>query len=184
MFIYVIRAHDTRHKVGIAVAPERRLKELQTGSGDVLSIVVKRDVGKYLAARVERAAHLALAKFRLAGEWFSVSAEEASDAVEAAIRQYMTTPDLPMAQPKKSPTCLRIPPDVIEGVTEWASAKGVARNAAYVHLLRLGLQAVSAGSPPPRTEPAAKIPPKPKAATAEPKPRAFVSRLKGEWKAP
>lgn len=48
---------------------------------------------------------------------------------------------IPMAQPKTPPLSFRPPADVLEAVDLWAGKRGLARNAALIALLRLGLDA-------------------------------------------
>ena len=77
-----------------------------------------------------------------------------------------------MPKPKPSPISLRLPPDVLAGVDAWAEKAGSNRSAALVALVRKSLGLADAKA-------AAKVVQAPAAA-----PRPFVSRLKGQWKAP
>lgn len=46
-----------------------------------------------------------------------------------------------MVQPKKPPVSLRVPDALKVAVEQWAAARGVPRNAAYVELIQRGLKA-------------------------------------------
>jgi len=77
-----------------------------------------------------------------------------------------------MPNPKSPPISLRLPPAVMVEVDAWAEKAGTNRHAALVALIGKGLGLADAKA-------AAKVVQTPAAA-----PRPFVSRLKGQWKAP
>jgi predicted GIY-YIG superfamily endonuclease len=85
-FVYVIGTATGPLKIGIANDPRSRLASIQSGS------YVKLLVQYFIAAlpsdalRIERAAHKALSKHRLSGEWFNVSCETAKAAILKAAR--------------------------------------------------------------------------------------------------
>lgn len=72
--VYVISSGDAV-KIGISNNPEKRLQSLQTSNPNKLSLEACFDAED--AQMVEWKSHLALRANRLAGEWFSVSAERA-----------------------------------------------------------------------------------------------------------
>src|SRR6185503_4362187 len=78
--IYVMTA-GTRHvKVGVSIDVEERVKAVQTGCPFKVQIArqwVSRD-----AYKIERLAHMALAKYRKAGEWFDVPSKAAIEIVD------------------------------------------------------------------------------------------------------
>ncbi len=82
--VYVFEASDGTVKVGHSRAPERRVTQV---SREKLRLAY---VSELLveAERVERLAHrlLAMAGKRLRGEWFSVSAHEAIEAIDRSLR--------------------------------------------------------------------------------------------------
>jgi hypothetical protein len=79
---------------------------------------------------------------------------------------------------KTPPISVRLGAERLSRLDTFAAEHKLSRHLALLTLLDEGHRSLTRAKEPP------KIPPKPKAATAEPKPRAFVSRLKGEWKAP
>jgi hypothetical protein len=82
--LYVIAAADAV-KIGWAFAPERRLRELQTGHHQELTLTYSASARHPGAA--ERWAHKLLREHWLRGEWFAVPVERARWAVDEAIRQ-------------------------------------------------------------------------------------------------
>lgn len=85
-FVYLMeRVGSEVVKVGISRAPEERLRAMQTGHPDRLSIVRTWFLGFREARTVESIVHRVLADHRLAGEWFSVSAEQAEAEIETVI---------------------------------------------------------------------------------------------------
>ena len=83
-FVYVIqRAGDRRLKVGSSIKPQSRLKALQTGSPDRLSVAYSLQVAGR-PADVERDAHAILSAYRVMGDWFAVPLEVAVGAINVA----------------------------------------------------------------------------------------------------
>jgi hypothetical protein len=82
--VYVIQAGDDGPcKVGRSANPEKRIKELQTGSADRLVLVAFFICPIWLVAKtLEASVHVALAPFRLVGEWFRVTPEDACQMIE------------------------------------------------------------------------------------------------------
>lgn len=64
-------------KIGVSTNPKNRLMGIQTGYHSKLVIVKTWKLHPENAYRIERLAHAALDKYRLCGEWFSCSHEEA-----------------------------------------------------------------------------------------------------------
>jgi hypothetical protein len=84
-FAYVIRKTVSGHvKVGVAADPRERLRDLQTGSSELLELVYACAVKSNDANRVEKAAHDILRNKRLIGEWFDYTPEIAVAAIAAA----------------------------------------------------------------------------------------------------
>lgn len=69
-YLYVIMA-DNAAKIGRAVDPHQRLRELQTGHPAPLTLVAAAPAH----AALERAAHLRFAHLKMAGEWFRIEAD-------------------------------------------------------------------------------------------------------------
>lgn len=84
-WVYVIGSDDGPMKIGIATDPQSRLVEIQVGHPFKLKVL--HSWRHEAAAKVELAAHKLLRGKRLQGEWFSVTQEEASAAVERAIKR-------------------------------------------------------------------------------------------------
>lgn len=79
--VYVIGAAGFAVKIGIATDPERRLKEIQTGSPERLRIYAFVELASGLARAVERECHAQLDHLRKNGEWFDIEWREAVDLV-------------------------------------------------------------------------------------------------------
>lgn len=72
-------------KIGIGGKPSRRRREVQTGNPNRIVLYKIWQVPN--ARAVERAAHKLLADYRMEGEWFGVSPEDAVTAVQVVIGQ-------------------------------------------------------------------------------------------------
>lgn len=75
-----------------------------------------------------------------------------------------------MVQPKTPPVSLRIPTATREAVEQYAEARGISRNAAYVELLGMGLDRAPGALAKPKAPKPAAAPP----ATTEAQPSRFV----------
>lgn len=86
--LYLI-SDNSRLKIGWSKHPERRLKQLQTGSGSTLKIVFKADVPKYMEKRV----HHILRRFktRPRNEWFELSGIEIDELVDKILPQIISS---------------------------------------------------------------------------------------------
>jgi metal-responsive CopG/Arc/MetJ family transcriptional regulator len=83
--IYVVKSEPGPVKIGIATKPRNRFSELQTASHLPLSLEYIGECPEAAAAeRIEARAHAILRSQHCRGEWFSVSAEEAVEAVMQA----------------------------------------------------------------------------------------------------
>lgn len=87
-----------------------------------------------------------------------------------------------MVQPKTPPISIRPSAALLAEIKAWATDHGLNQHAAILALLALGVRGpvIAEPEPEPETKPATTKEPK---AAAKPSKR-FVSRLKGEWKAP
>jgi T5orf172 domain len=84
-FVYVIRKSISGHvKVGIGSDPRERLRDLQTGSSELLELVYACAVKSNDANRVEKTAHDIMRQKQLVGEWFDYTPEIAVAAIAAA----------------------------------------------------------------------------------------------------
>lgn len=93
-YVYVIHALGTsRVKIGYSADPEKRLRELQTGSPFELRLLAKWPG----SLDSELSAHRAFADHRCVGEWFEVDVQGIVPLVEASLHL-----DLPNADGKLS----------------------------------------------------------------------------------
>jgi hypothetical protein len=77
--VYLIRGNDSNYKIGIAKNPKQRLKQLQTGNSDKLTLV--ETYQSEHASKIERALHNWYGFARNEGEWFDLSITVESDFV-------------------------------------------------------------------------------------------------------
>jgi hypothetical protein len=90
--IYVMAVKDSI-KIGISHNPQRRREELQIAAmQDVRLVWTAQRMPRFLARKVEVAAHARLEKFCVGGEWFSVSALVAIDVVRAEMELHGLIP--------------------------------------------------------------------------------------------
>jgi|SRR5690349_23447382 len=103
--VYVIQAdEDGPVKIGVSSNPERRLAQLQTGNPARLVLVAVFLCTTWLIARtLEAAVHLALAPFRLAGEWFRVSPTKACSTIEEQAARLGYAKDVVRRPRKRNP---------------------------------------------------------------------------------
>lgn len=94
-YVYVIGSSGGPCKVGYSVDTERRLRDLQRPRTQRITVFGKWPIGHAAALSVERYAHWLLREKQISGEWFDVTAEEAADAVSAAIHEGVD-PDYPL----------------------------------------------------------------------------------------
>lgn len=77
-FLYVIAASETGPvKLGLSVHPEKRVRQLQTGSALPLKIFHTEEIDDALVKPAESALHRLLSYRRLKGEWFDLTVEQA-----------------------------------------------------------------------------------------------------------
>lgn len=77
-FLYVIAAKkEGPVKLGLSQDPQRRVRQLQTGSAELLTIHHTEEVSDARVKIAEGALHRMLGHKRLKGEWFNMSVEEA-----------------------------------------------------------------------------------------------------------
>jgi predicted GIY-YIG superfamily endonuclease len=77
-FLYVIAAHkEGPVKLGLSMDPQRRVRQLQTGSAEALFIHHVEEVSDGRVKIAEKALHQMLGHKRLKGEWFNISVEDA-----------------------------------------------------------------------------------------------------------
>jgi len=73
-YLYVIKSGDSAYKVGISGDPITRLKQLQTGNHNRLSLMLQQPFKtKAEAQRMEAKIHAKIRAYNSAGEWFKIS---------------------------------------------------------------------------------------------------------------
>jgi hypothetical protein len=88
-YLYIIAANDQGPvKLGVSDNPGRRLKQLQTGHPQVLSIFHQEQVNAELAYFLERNLHKDIAHKRVRGEWFELSVKEAALHIQFTLIHY------------------------------------------------------------------------------------------------
>ncbi len=90
-YVYVIARTDRRGrpvgptKIGITKDPRQRLRTLQTANPRPL--VLCKTFRVLRAAELEREVHRRLSRFRMKGEWFALSPEQAVTAIHRVIKR-------------------------------------------------------------------------------------------------
>lgn len=84
-YLYVIGNDTNRQKIGISKDVDKRLKNLQTGNPDKLTIHYKIECPTIKhTLKLEKKIHSELSYKRLSGEWFNMTVEEAVNYLEFA----------------------------------------------------------------------------------------------------
>lgn len=78
--VYLIRGNDGRYKIGIAKNPKERIRQLQTGNSDALTLIETYQSEN--ARQIESALHCRYAHVRNVGEWFDLSVTEEFNFVQ------------------------------------------------------------------------------------------------------
>lgn len=87
-FLYIISASEAGPvKLGFSNDPSKRVKQLQTGSAQPLTLYHAEEVEDARVKIAEKALHRLLGHCRLKGEWFTMSVE---DAIAEVIHIRMT----------------------------------------------------------------------------------------------
>lgn len=83
-YLYAIGNNTNRQKIGFSKNPQKRLIELQTGNSDQLYLHHKIECDADNIRKLEKRVHQELSYKKLKGEWFNMTAKEASDYIEYA----------------------------------------------------------------------------------------------------
>jgi hypothetical protein len=126
--LYIMGSDRGPKKVGIAANPALRLRRLQTGNSRELRVLFQQEAPEGLATDIERRAHWLLREHKTHGEWFSVSAKAAIEAVAQAISENgegeKERPSVGRRPLKKNVatviTAIRLPADVAARIDERA----------------------------------------------------------------
>lgn len=75
MYVYLIRCEENSYyKIGITKNIQKRIKELQTGSSDIIYLVNKYESD--FASKIEKGLHNFLGHKRRNNEWFDLTIED------------------------------------------------------------------------------------------------------------
>ena len=89
-YVYLIRSEETgMYKVGVSKHPKKRIKQLQTGNSEDLTLI--HSFPSHYPHKVEVALHNGYAPNKKRGEWFGLGLEEEFDFINQAakIEQYI-----------------------------------------------------------------------------------------------
>ena len=78
--VYLIRGNDGKYKIGVSKTPTKRIKPIQTGNPDQLTIVEVYESNN--AYKIETALHNKYAYTRNTGEWFDLSISDEITFIE------------------------------------------------------------------------------------------------------
>jgi hypothetical protein len=79
-YVYLIRGNDGRYKIGIAKNPKKRIRQLQTGNSDALTLIETYQSEN--ASKIESSLHNRYSHVRNVGEWFDLSVAEESNFIQ------------------------------------------------------------------------------------------------------
>lgn len=74
--VYLIRGNDGRYKIGTAKNPKQRIRQLQTGNSDKLTLI--ETYSSENARKIESALHSHYSYCKQVGEWFDLSISDES----------------------------------------------------------------------------------------------------------
>lgn len=100
--VYVLGPEDGPQKVGVSNDLRRRLVSIQNGNHLDLCIAAAFPVQRSEARMVEKFAHRLLWEFKIRGEWFDVTPEQAAAAVMRAVAALRNGEEIPC--PKRAGT--------------------------------------------------------------------------------
>lgn len=91
-YIYIIGGENPPFKVGISQDPQKRLKALQTGHPEKLSIHMLKETDSEKTRLLETAIHHNMKMYRTHGEWFNLPLEKIRAEIEFALIRYEDDP--------------------------------------------------------------------------------------------
>jgi hypothetical protein len=96
-YLYIIAASEAGPvKLGVSDQPARRLKQLQTGHPQVLTIFHQEEVSADLVYFLEHNLHTDIRYKRLRGEWFSMTVAEAIGHVRFTLIHHIPSELVPI----------------------------------------------------------------------------------------
>ena len=87
-YIYIIGSEHFPYKIGFSKTPEKRVKSLQTGHPNKLSLLYTKKVSEQNIKKIEKQIHKAISYKRTKGEWFNIILEDAISEVNYAVIRY------------------------------------------------------------------------------------------------
>ena len=96
-YLYVIGKYTDLNgpcKLGISVNPDRRLKQLQTGQSELLTVHHREEAPADKVRLFERLLHRDIHHLRLSGEWFDLTVEHAIQILQHTLIRYGDVDDL------------------------------------------------------------------------------------------
>lgn len=88
-YIYAIASSpDGPTKIGISVHPARRVRQLQTGRSDILTVYYQEPIPAEKAQLMERVIHRENRHLRLKGEWFEMPVEAAIQEIKHSMIRF------------------------------------------------------------------------------------------------
>lgn len=91
-YIYIIGSNNPPYKIGISKNPKKRLRNIQTGHPHKLEILELRETDSKRTKLLESVIHKHLDRYRMKGEWFDISLEEARLHLDFALIRYEDEP--------------------------------------------------------------------------------------------
>jgi len=147
--VYVIGPDAGPQKIGVALKPHVRMKELQTGNPAQLRVHHAVDVGEFAARDVEGRAHWLLRDQQLVGEWFNISPADGELAIKRAIDDLKRGGARLAAEAgPKTLVSVRLPTALLERIDGWAKDHGCSRTEALERLADRGLEPSPIARPP------------------------------------
>ena len=88
-FLYLIRDEFTGYiKIGISLNPNKRIKQLQTGNSNELTLIYSIQTEYYI--KLESTLHRHYKHLNIHNEWFDLTINELND-IESVIQRYIMT---------------------------------------------------------------------------------------------
>jgi predicted GIY-YIG superfamily endonuclease len=89
MFIYIIGNKENKQKIGFSKDVHKRLKSLQTGNPEKLTLHHYVKIPENRVRLIEKKIHSELSYKRLSGEWFNMSPEEAKLFLDFSVIRWL-----------------------------------------------------------------------------------------------
>lgn len=87
-YLYVIGPKEGPYKLGFSVNPKKRTKQLQTGMNLDIEVFYMKEVEKTIVKFLEKLLHKEIKRYRIRGEWYNLTLEEAIAEVDFIVIRY------------------------------------------------------------------------------------------------